>query len=179
MSSCASSCRASGETLAAELLEGGSRIYRPAGEPYIPFEFADAAFRYGHSQIRRRYQVSRGFGPCPVFPELMGFGPVSAEHRVDWPLHVDVPGHPPPRRAKRIDGRLPASLINLPTAVSGERPGSDHSSLANRDLQRGPAVGLPSGEAVARALGLEPLSGERSASPGTAGPRRRRSGSTS
>jgi hypothetical protein len=34
-------------------------------------------------------------------------------------------------------------------------------SLANRDLQRGQAVGLPSGEAVARALGLEPLSSEQ------------------
>jgi len=22
---------------------------------YIPFEFADAAYRYGHSQIRQRY----------------------------------------------------------------------------------------------------------------------------
>ncbi len=150
-----------GAPLAEELRQGQDPLYRPADEPYIPFEFADAAFRYGHSQIRQRYLVNPGFGPCPVFPDLMGFGPVAEEHRVDWPLHVDVPGHPPAQRAKRIDGRLPASLINLPTAVSGERQGSDYASLANRDLQRGQAVGLASGEAVARALGLEPLSAEQ------------------
>ena len=150
-----------GERLADELLEGGARFYRPVDEPYIPFEFADAAFRYGHSQIRQRYRVNEGFGPCPVFPDLMGFGPVAAEHRVDWPLHVDVPGHPPPQRAKPIDGRLPASLMNLPTAISGERQGTVYASLANRDLQRGQAVGLPSGEAVALLLGLEPLSPEQ------------------
>ncbi len=150
-----------GEALAGELLDGGAALYRPAGEPYIPFEFADAAYRYGHSQVRQRYQVNRGFGPCPVFPDLIGFGPVAAEHRVDWPLHVDVPGHPPAQRAKRIDGRLPASLIDLPYAVSGARHGSDYASLANRDLQRGQAVGLPSGEAVARALGVAALTAEQ------------------
>lgn len=32
-----------------------------------------------------------------------------------------------------------------------------YASLANRDLQRGHAIGLPSGEAVARQLGSEPL----------------------
>jgi hypothetical protein len=41
--------------------------------------------------------------------------------------------------------------------VSGSAPGTDYASLATRDLQRGQAVGLPSGEAVARHLGLRPL----------------------
>jgi hypothetical protein len=35
--------------------------------------------------------------------------------------------------------------------------GHDYGSLAVRDLQRGQGVGLPSGEAVARRLGVEPL----------------------
>jgi hypothetical protein len=78
-----------GARLAEELLQGVAQLYRPAGEPHIPFEFADAAFRYGHSQIRHRYQVNRGFGPCPVFPDLMGFGPVAAEQRVDWLIDAD------------------------------------------------------------------------------------------
>jgi hypothetical protein len=150
-----------GPELAAELLAGGARHYRLDADPYIPLEFADAAFRYGHSQIRARYQVNAGFGPCPVFPDLMGFSPVAPERAVDWPLQIDLPGHAPAQRAKRIDGRLPASLIALPTVISGERQGSDYASLANRDLQRGQAVGLPSGEAVARAVGAEPLSAEQ------------------
>ncbi|HEY6762624.1 MAG TPA: peroxidase family protein [Baekduia sp.] len=150
-----------GPELTAELLEDGPRLYRvDEDDPYIPFEFADAAYRYGHAQIRDRYQVNPRFGPCPVFPDLMGFGPVPPEHTVDWTLQIDVDGHPPAQRAKRIDSRLPAPLIALPTEVSGAAPGTDYASLANRDLQRGQAVGLPSGEAVAARLGVPALSPE-------------------
>ena len=73
----------------------------------------------------------------------------------------DVPGRPPAQRAKRIDGRLPESLIALPQAISGVEETDAYASLANRDLQRGQAVGLPSGEAVAGALGVEPISPDR------------------
>jgi hypothetical protein len=149
-----------GAQLTAELLDSGPRLYRLEPEPYIPFEFADAAYRYGHAQIRDRYQVNEHLGPCPVFPDLMGFGPVPPEHAVDWSVQIDVPGHPPAQRAKRIDSRLPAPLIALPTQISGSEPGTDYASLANRDLQRGQAVGLPSGEAVARRLSVPVLSVE-------------------
>jgi hypothetical protein len=134
---------------------------RRAASPYIPFEFADAAYRYGHAQIRDRYQVNEHFGPCPVFPDLMGFGPVPREHTVDWALQIDVEGHAPAQRAKRIDSRLPAALIALPTEISGSEPGTDYASLANRDLQRGQAVGLASGEAVAHRLAVPALSAEQ------------------
>jgi hypothetical protein len=142
-----------------ELVGGVDRLYAVGDDPYIPLEFADAAYRYGHSQIRQHYQVNAGFGPTPVFPDLMGFGAVAPEHRVDWELQIDVPGRPRAQRAKKIDGRLPGSLISLPAQISGEEQGSDYASLANRDLQRGQAVGLPSGEEIAWRLGVEPLSG--------------------
>ena len=83
------------------------------------------------------------------------------ERRVDWSLLFDVPGRPPAQRAKRIDGRLPEYLIALPQQISGADPGDAYASLANRDLQRGQAIGLPSGEAVAEALGVEPLPSEQ------------------
>jgi hypothetical protein len=150
-----------GADLTAELLDGGPRLYRVEQGSYIPFEFADAAYRYGHAQIRDRYQVNEGFGPCPVFPDLMGFGPVPPEHAVDWVLQIDVEGHSPAQRAKRIDARLPAPLIELPTQISGSAPGTDYASLANRDLQRGQAVGLASGEAVARFLEAPALSADQ------------------
>jgi hypothetical protein len=146
-----------GAELAAQLLASGATRYHVGSDPYIPFEFADAAYRYGHAQIRSRYRINAGFGPVPLFPDLMGFGPVPPEHRVDWTLLIDVDGHPPAQRAKRIDTRLPGPLIDLPTQVSGAAPGTDYASLANRDLQRGQAVGLPSGEAIARALGVRVL----------------------
>jgi hypothetical protein len=150
-----------GAQLTAELLASGPQLYRIDGDPYIPFEFADAAYRYGHAQIRDRYQVNARFGPCPVFPDLMGFGPVAPERTVDWTLQIDVEGHAPAQRSKRIDSRLPGPLIALPTQVSGSAPGTDYASLANRDLQRGQAVGLPSGEAVADRLAVPALSAEQ------------------
>lgn len=53
------------------------------------------------------------------------------------------------------------ALIELPVAVTGECEIADYHSLAVRDLQRGQGVGLPSGEAVARHLGIEPLTAEQ------------------
>jgi hypothetical protein len=149
-----------GAEATAELL-AGPRLYRLGDDPYIPFEFADGAYRYGHAQIRSQYQVNEGFGPWPVFPDLMGFGPVPPEHAIDWTLQIDVEGHPPAQRAKRIDSRMASSLIALPTQVSGSEPGTDYASLATRDLQRGQAVGLASGEAIARRLGVPALSREQ------------------
>ena len=146
---------------AERLLEQGGALYRDDEDPYIPFEFADAAYRYGHSQIRSLYRINDDVEPLPVFPDLIGFGPVPPSHAVDWTLQIDVAGHAPAQRAKRIDGRLPSSLIALPASISGERSGSDYASLANRDLQRGQAVGLPSGEAIARTLNMPVLDSDQ------------------
>src|SRR3954454_16223211 len=146
-----------GAQLTTDLLEGGPQLYRIDRDPYIPFEFADAAYRYGHSQIRARYQVNARFGPLPVFPDLMGFGRVSPERMVDWTLQIDVPGHPPAQRAKRIDSRLPAALIALPTQISGSQPGTDYASLANRDLQRAQAASACPGSASADSVGSRRL----------------------
>jgi hypothetical protein len=38
----------------ADLLSSAPRYYDPPEQPFIPVEFADAAYRYGHSQIRQR-----------------------------------------------------------------------------------------------------------------------------
>jgi hypothetical protein len=93
----------------------------------------------------------------PIFPDLVGFQPVPAARVVDWAGLFDVPGRPPAQRAKKIDGRLPRSLIELPVAITGDVDDDLH-SLAVRDLERGSGVRLPSGEAVSRELGVAPLS---------------------
>jgi len=130
---------------------------RLATSSTIPVEFADAAYRYGHAQIRQTYRINGHSGELAVFPDLLGFRPVAAERAIEWPLLFDMPEHPPAQRAARIDGRLPRALLELPHAVSGDVEDTSYRSLAGRDLQRGLATGLPSGEAVARALGLKPL----------------------
>jgi hypothetical protein len=146
--------------LAAEIREEGPRFYRAGQDPKIPFEFADAAFRYGHGQVRDVFAVNHESGIHDFFPDLLGFRPVPGELGVDWRLLFDVEGEAPAQRAKRIDGSLVHSLIELPTAVTGEVETDAYRSLAGRDLQRGGAYGLPSGEAVAAAMGEVPLSPE-------------------
>lgn len=150
-----------GDALAARLLRDGPTLYRPGDAPKIPLEFADAAFRYGHSQIRDRYRINQWSEPAPLYPDLIGFGAVAPERAVEWPLLFDVPAEPPAQRAKRIDGRLPGSLINLPVAITGDVDEDAYHSLAARDLQRGQATSLPSGEAVAQALGARSLTREQ------------------
>jgi hypothetical protein len=146
-----------GEQLATRLLKEGPSLYQPGARAQIPLEFADAAYRYGHSQIRDSYLINETADPMPLFPDLIGFEPVPPERVVSWSLLFDMPGQPPAQRAKSIDGRLPESLIRLPLAITGAVDEEAYHSLAARDLQRGQATSLPSGEAVARALGFEPL----------------------
>lgn len=138
--------------------QGDRRYFRPHDQPFIPLEFADAAFRYGHAQIRHTYQLNAAGGAVPIFPDLLGFRPIAAEHRIEWPGLFDAAGAPPAIRAKKIDGRLVGALIALPVALTGATEVNEFHSLAVRDLERGQGVGLPSGEAVARRMGEPPLS---------------------
>jgi hypothetical protein len=95
-----------------------------------------------------------------MFPDLIGFKPVSPGHHVEWTCLFDSDGRPTAARAKKIDGRLVGALIALPVALTGASEVEEFHSLAFRDLERGQGVGLPSGEAVARRLGESPLTGD-------------------
>jgi hypothetical protein len=145
-----------GPDLVDSILERGPRFYRPNGAPRIPLEFADAAFRYGHSQVRDSFELNSHSSALRLFPDLIGFRPVPAEMVIDWSTLFDVNGGQA-QRAKLIDGRLARSLIELPAAITGEVEVAAYQSLAGRDLERGHAYGLPSGEAVAQAMGEDPL----------------------
>ncbi len=146
-----------GEERARRLMDEGPRFFRPRGAISIPFEFADAAYRYGHCQIRQTYRVQRGGDDLRLFPDLIGFHPVPADRVIDWSMLFDLPGGPPALRSRPIDACLPEALLNLPVAITGELEDHDYESLAVRDLQRGVATGLPSGESIAKLVGEEPL----------------------
>jgi hypothetical protein len=150
-----------GPALAEEVLREGPRYFHTDHGGFIPLEFADAAYRYGHSQIRHRYQLNLQSDPVPLFPDLLGFRVIPLQHMIDWKLFFDAPGTASAQRSKKIDGKLVQALIQLPVAVTGEVEVEDYHSLAVRDLQRGQGVGLPSGEAVARHLGINPLGVEQ------------------
>ncbi len=151
-----------GSELVNDVMRRGGQFFSPApGEACLPLEFADAAYRYGHSQIRNTYQLKPGGPVIPLFPALVGFGPIKPEHRVDLGQLFDLPGHTPAQRAKRIDGKLPASLIRLPQQITGDVEVDAYHSLAVRDLLRGTATNLPSGESVADAMGITPLTADQ------------------
>lgn len=150
-----------GEDLVDDVIASGPRFFRPQREVYLPFEFADGAFRYGHGQIRATYTINEHSRDVSMFPDLAGMRPVPAARAVDWTLLFDTPGSAPAQRARRIDGKLVGALIRLPHEITGDVSVDAYRSLAARDLERGEALGLPSGESVAREMGEQPLRPEQ------------------
>ncbi len=81
---------------------------------------------------------------------------MTAERRIDWARFFALPNAPPPQPSRRLGPRLVAPLMRLPEVLVGQPERAEFASLASRDLYRGHAVQLPSGEAVARAMGVTP-----------------------
>lgn len=168
-----------GENLMSDLAENGTRFFDPAGEPFIPVEFAVAGFRFGHATIRSHYQVNDTFF-APVFPEdpeasrvprtdLNG-GPVEPEHTVDWRYFFQADPELRATQAKRFEAAINSRLLDLPIravpgAVDGALP-SQLRSLVVRNLLRSEVQQLPSGQDVARKIGEVPLSDEELESQG-------------
>jgi Animal haem peroxidase len=144
-----------GETLMRDLLANGPQFYTYDKYPYIPVEFADAAYRFGHSQIKTVYTLNDSGAKGSIFPDCAGTCPVPHDRVVDWAYFFQVDDNRLPQPGKKIDTSLAHSLIDLPKSVVGETEIPEQHSLAYRDLERGLALDLPSGEAISRALGME------------------------
>ncbi|HEX5609254.1 MAG TPA: heme peroxidase family protein [Solirubrobacterales bacterium] len=135
--------------------------YKPKQSPYMPVEFSVAAFRYGHSQIRPAYHLNRKVRDRPMFTpgepgpvaDLRGFRPIPGGSTIDdWAFFLETGGGALKLQPSlKIDSQLSAGLFDLPGFDDAE------SSLAYRNLKRGEALGLPSGQDVARRLGVEPV----------------------
>lgn len=111
--------------------------------PDMPFEFAAAAFRFGHSQVRSSYRVngSKGAG---LF-DIGGFNPVDPDSNVAWNLFFDF-GDGAFQKAREIDSNVAQALFDMPDRVAGK----DGPSLPFRNLVRGQhTFKLPYGEDVA------------------------------
>lgn len=146
--------------------------------PVMPLEFSVAAYRFGHSMIRPGYRLNDDIGPLPIFafqsnptaPSLGGFTEFPATWAIDWGRFIDLSerhygnpeeagAHGSPGNLERtqlaykIDTSLVNPLQDLPPRVAGDPP----PSLAARNLLRGWRLRLPSGQTVARAMGIAPL----------------------
>jgi hypothetical protein len=148
-----------GDEMVEDILTNGERFYSYSDQPFLPVEFADAAYRFGHSQIRPLYELNdhaRG----RVFPDCDGSCPVPQEKVLDWRYFFDIDEKRPPQPTKRMDARFAHTLVELPSSIVGEGAPSEEHSLAYRDLVRARSLDLPSGEAIAKAMGVEPLTPE-------------------
>jgi hypothetical protein len=139
--------------------------YKPTnrdGRPFMPVEFAVAAYRFGHSLIRPFYVLNDTgivdiFGPAGG-RNLNGGRPIPSDLVIVWKniLPVVQNQNPPARPPRLIDTKLSIPLSTLPG--SAVPPPDPTVNLAVRNTLRGKHVGLPSGQQVARAMRVNVLS---------------------
>jgi hypothetical protein len=150
------------------------KYYRPAnplGRPFIPVEFAVAAYRFGHSITRPGYTL-RDFlnintgtlvtvSGVPLFEDtanynnLNGSRPLPPRLKIQWSKFFNEAGKTTARPVRQFDASLAAPLFQLPLTVQPDTQSS--SLLPVRNLLRGRKMGLPSGPQVARLMGVTPL----------------------
>jgi Animal haem peroxidase/TAT (twin-arginine translocation) pathway signal sequence len=150
----------------------------PLGRPFIPVEFSVAAYRFGHSMTRPRYtvrdyvttavdpatgkNVSVAVSSVPLFEaspsdnNLNGSRPVPARLKIQWSKFFNLGEARTARPVRQFDASLGGALFSMPPTALPDTVTSEN-LLSVRNLKRGKLVGLPSGQQVAREMGVEPL----------------------
>ena len=134
-------------------------FYHWHNDPFMPVEFAVAAYRFGHSLVRERYMlnstITKNVFDANDQNGLNGFRAFPADWAIDWTKFFEEATATGPKNsgfqpADCIDTSLVNPLAHLPGEVG------NNAILADRNLLRGYRMGLPSGQAVAKAMAIVP-----------------------
>jgi hypothetical protein len=159
-----------GQSMVDDILQNGPKFYKPKlGQAFMPVEFQGAAYRFGHSMVRPSYRANlKGDNGNPFFgiifdPSQEGAsdpndlrGGVRAPRRfIGWQTFFDF-GDGEVKPNKRVDIHISTPLFNLPLGAiaSHDQP----QVLPQRNLLRQLTWSMPSGQDVAKAMGVTPLS---------------------
>ncbi len=169
--------RLCGKGIVAQILNGKRKFYRFKKLPFMPLEFAGAAYRLGHSMVREEYSHNRAFRPsapriapgslallfnfsglsgniagelAPPSPPPPDFSTLPSNWAIDWRRFYDfkTPSNTPNFEFNHSRKLDPFITEQLHT-LPGFPPGVREANLAFRNLRRGVKLRLPSGQDVA------------------------------